>query len=616
MVAALAADTAWTTHDLDTVADAAVESLAEMRDNSSTQASMLVQLAEALSKTGAIVRARDVLIKAGSPLDPPHDFMSSSVRRNIVKDLAKLGDGADAEALANVDAESSVKADLLGELGIARAQARDSVGAQKIVETITALGPSNDPAFARTSGLALDRIGVALVEAGATDDALHVADSLTDRAAASQIIARAATALCSASKADKGRDLAERAGSDARAVAAAVNKPFQMFEPIINAAKAMTACNGLASAEAFVRSAIPPQTQDITRAALINQLGNSGQADLALALAPSPKPDDANSFLDLAKRLVKQGNKAAAAKAVLEASRIIMDAKDATTVEQIQRAVSLGGAVDLLAQLGDYDAAIATAREIPINNRNQYYLKIVGAAVEHKDPANVAKLVPIAIKALNEPTADGRIPVLFLENLLRQLANGGYRNEAQPIFEQLSALSQDTNAPTANRVPPGRLALVKAAMGDVPGALKSADDAGPMVAAPSALQILALATMQFDNPSMHPTPEQIKGAIERAKAALPPQVAGPGAQARSAVVRELAEQGDLRGALEVEAQLEVEPRGVLAPPRDGALLAIADAQIKAGDLRGALATTLQVSPGLGRWNILLRLAANRPSDLP
>src|SRR5262249_24791948 len=171
-----------------------------------------------------------------------------------------------------------------------------------------------------------------------------------------------------------------------------------------------------------------------------------------------------------------------------------------------------------------------------------YFVRIAGAAIEHRDTANVARLISIAIKALNEPTGSEQPSTRLWEDLLRRLVGGGYREEARPVFERVLALSQETTAPPANRLPPGRLAVLKAAMGDVPGALKSANDAGPMTATPNALQVLALTAMQFDNPSVHPTPEQIKAAMEHAKTLLPSQLAGPKAEALSAIARELAEQ--------------------------------------------------------------------------
>ena len=128
-LAALAASTPWTLHDLDTVADAAVTSAEIMKDHRSSHTIMLAQLAEMLAKAGAKARAIDVLLKAGGVLDPPNDLAASGARAHVLGDLAKPGDERDAAALANVDAPVSVKVGLLGALGTGQAQAGDLSGA-------------------------------------------------------------------------------------------------------------------------------------------------------------------------------------------------------------------------------------------------------------------------------------------------------------------------------------------------------------------------------------------------------------------------------------------------------------------------------------------------------
>ncbi len=299
-----AADMTWTMHDLDTVADAATASLMEKSDKR-VQALKLVKLAEALTKAGATVRAREVLIKAGSILDPSYDFMSSTVRIKIVRDLAQLGDLATAGVFANIDTTLSITMSLLAELSIARAKLGDIQGARTIANVIASLGSPTEPEFIQASGRALQGIGIALVEAGAVDDALEIAKRLPEKAAALQIVARAATTFCQASKNERGRVFAERAAGEARAIAAAADKPYLMFEPIIKAAEAVTACNGLVSAQAFVQSVIPPQTQEITRSAFIDQLISNKQVDLALAIASPPNSGDVD--VCLSKREGSQG---------------------------------------------------------------------------------------------------------------------------------------------------------------------------------------------------------------------------------------------------------------------------------------------------------------------
>jgi hypothetical protein len=78
------------------------------------------------------------------------------------------------------------------------------------------------------------------------------------------------------------------------------------------------------------------------------------------------------------------------------------------------------------------------------------------------------------------------------------------------------------------------------------------------------------------------------------------------------ITSSLAQVGDIEKALQVEAGLEGENSTVLQIPRDNALIAISDAQGRAGDPKGSLATALRVDQPLLRWKCLLRLAAVTP----
>lgn len=610
---ALAADVAWTAQDLAAVADAATSDISEIKEKT-TQSNKLVELAEALSKAGATGRARELLVKSLAMLGSPPDL--TYLHHDIVSDLVRVRDDAAAEALVN-EGPAEKKTSLLRELGTSRAEAHDIEGAVKAARMIASLSPSVGPPKSEDPGPAVQRISVALIRAGAIDQALRISDGMKDRVAALPIVARATTTLCNEERTDKARDLADRTVAEARAVVKTVDKPFQIIATIAAAAEAETACGGTASAMAFVISAIPSQIPDVTRSAVADLLAASGQIDLALVLAP-PEPDDANGFFERSKLLKKSGDLKAAASAALEASRIIIEGR----INSPKGGIPLGDFVHLLADLGAYDAAIALAETGYWSADNDWiradrkanYARIVGAAIDHKDQANVTRLTPIALKAFGSPTGNGQPPVLLLEDLVRRLALGGYREEARPVFERLLSLSQDAAASPANRVPPQRMAALKAAMGDLSGALKYVGDAGPMTVAPSGLQILALTAMQFGNPSAKPSPEEIAAAMERAKTALPPQLAGPKAKALSEVARELATLGDIAGALQIVELLDVEPRHVLALERDQTLSWIARAQTKTGDLRGALATTLKMTQGFSRLDSLIMLAGKRPSS--
>jgi hypothetical protein len=90
---------------------------------------------------------------------------------------------------------------------------------------------------------------------------------------------------------------------------------------------------------------------------------------------------------------------------------------------------------------------------------------------------------------------------------------------------------------------------------------------------------------------------------------LPPLAAGPKAGALLRIATALAKDGNIDGALRAEAGLEVEPRNVLQGVRDAALSSIAAAQAKSGDLRASLATALRIADPAVLVKSILPLAA-------
>ncbi len=82
----------------------------------------------------------------------------------------------------------------------------------------------------------------------------------------------------------------------------------------------------------------------------------------------------------------------------------------------------------------------------------------------------------------------------------------------------------------------------------------------------------------------------------------------------SAIVSALAVAGRIEEAVRAEAELEVEPRVVLQPVRDRALIAISDAQRQRGHPQAAFSTALRIEEAAARWKPLLELAAIPVSD--
>jgi hypothetical protein len=467
-IPARAADKPWTLHDLDTVADAATLSLSAM-NSKSVQASMLAQLAEALIKANYPARAKDVLSKASAALGLSDDLASSTVRQQIVRNLVLLGEEPAAETLTHIDTTLPVEASLLAEFGRGQAQRGNILGAQKTVAAIAALRASADPAVAAASALAQRKIGIALAEAGAIDEAVKIGDGLDDKAAAAVILARSATLLCRADKTDKGRALAKRAAGDARVAAAIVGKPYLMFEPIQAAAEAMTACDGIPAAATFVRDAIPPQTKEATRSALVERLSNSHQAAVAVAVAPLPTAGDVAGFLALSNRLKNNDDWDAAKDAAIQASQIAIDE---SITQPAQYRFELRRLVDVLASLGAYNAAIAAIGPLPVAQRAAYYMTLVEAAIKHQDSAGLALLLPATIAVLNSMDTNRNLQAVTRFGLARLLVTGGYSAEAQPLTETLLAPSSDAAA-RQNPILAFEAAKLKANMGDVSGALQA-----------------------------------------------------------------------------------------------------------------------------------------------
>lgn len=602
--ASLAADKAWTMRDLDAVADAALATLTD-KDSKLVQASKLNQLTEALMKAGDFRRARAVVDKAIALLDPSHDASSSTQHQNLIRYLVRLGDESTAETLANVRASLPIKADLLGELGAGKAANGNIASAQLVARRISALGPSADPMFETSSARAMRKIAIALGEAGDVDDAITIASNLNDKTATAEILARTATTLCLSKHSDKGRDLATRAANEARTAAATIDKPYMMFKPIEDVAEAITTCEGLTAAATFVRDALPPQTEERAVSTLVDHLSDH-QAALAVALTPPPKADDADGYLLLAKRLRNSGDLATAKNAAIQASRIASN-ESAVKLDKSK----LGRVHTELCNLGEYDAALAVTKLLPAAERAVYQTVALTAAIEHRDSPAVDRLLPEAIEAVN---STGSIRILQMNALLQlshKLATNGYQVQAR-LFAQALLSTLDDHATTPNAIRRIEIAKLQANMGDISGAIQTANGAGPLAAKPSMFEVAALTAIQFGGATKLPTNDEMKSAIERTQATLPSQVPGPKARALTAIAIELAARQDIEDAWQVEAELDVEPREVLIGPRDTVLVAISGAQVKTGDLPGALSTTLKITQADSRWQSLLKLAAQPP----
>jgi hypothetical protein len=606
------ADQPWTIADLDAVADAAAESAAV--DGKGPDAFRVVQLADALMRAGNGARAKAVLVKAMSALGPSTDIMNANRRGDFVERLAQLGDIADAEVLAAIDAQPSVKVMLLGKLGAGRAHAGDVAAAQNAAKAVTAISEANtatNATIATAAEFSLAGIGIALSDSGVPDEALHLAKAMPAGLQKLRVLAQAAYALCAGATKQTNGNIAEEAATTARSLPTVDAKPYERIIVPQTAAETIAVCSGADSAKTFIGETVPSDLAVQVLSKLADKLTNTQQIDLARAIAPPPDTTNAGDLLDSANRLKKQGDRPAATRLALAASRLAVGVQRdsaAPLFKWLDHTMLLGGIYATLAELGAYEDAIATVQPIEIQNRQQYYVNVVRAEVQNRDSAAIARTLPLAIAAIRQPTPAGRTANLMYE-LTRTLAVGGYSDEAKVAYQSLLELLGNHPATPQDRVQPWQLAVIKADMGDLPGALFDADNAGPMVTKPSPMQAVMLTAMQFGGARTKPSEAEVQAALQRSIAALPAFVAGPKASALSMIAVEMAVQGKIDAALQVATGLDVEPREVLQSVRNAGLAAIARAQERAGDLRGSFSTALQITQPQLRWDPLLKLAA-------
>lgn len=623
VASAHADDQKWTAQDLDHVADAATSTLMEYHP-STIAAGMLVELSDALSRAGDASRSKDVLVKAASLLDPPKDYMSSTPRGSIVEKLAQFGDLSDATALASVEAPSEIKAMLLGKLGAGQARIGNLEGAKKAASEIARLvwsGEANPPSIIDPRETAISEIGLALVDVGDSVDAGRLAEGLRNGPPKLRVLDKMALFNCRSiegkvANVKKGQEVTELAVNFARITLNAPDLPFAKFDIMVGIADAVTTCDGPAKAKAFLEGIVSPDISGKVLSRLADQLIARGDVALARTILPPPDLTDAGELIGTASQLVKMGDRPAALKMALDASRIAVNAAggpSGETKKVFQYIPLLGQIFDVLTDLEAYDAAIATVQPIDFANRQQFYERALRAAIWKKDDEAINHLLPITMAVFKETPPPLRFRVrAYLYEFARDFALAGSQHEASKLYAELMALASNPAATVMDRIPPWQLATLKADLGDIPGALQTANDAGPMVTNQNGLQLALVTAMQFDNAKHPPTEPEIAEAMKRSKEVVPALVPGPKAVALSSIASDLATLGDIEGALQVEALLNAERSEAIKVPHDNALSAIATAQIKAGDVRGAFLTAQRITQPLVRSERFLKLAGTAP----
>jgi tetratricopeptide (TPR) repeat protein len=612
----------WTADDSGAVAEAAIAAASDDKSKL-TEISKRMELADALIRAGNIPKAKQIVEGAASNLGFSEP-QNSHLRGQIVEKLALLGNARAAEAWAAAEVTQSAKIALFGKFGAGRARAGNIKDAQRAAKTINSLPrDSTIAAPADASARALADISLALAESGALVEASKMVMPLPDGLPKVQALSQVARLACKkgnaqASATRRGRMGLEQATVAARAAIAAADKstaiaardkPFLKINVAVAAGEAVASCNGADAARSFIDETLAVELRDQAAASLVDRLTQQNEFTVARSLLSAADPMDTHRLFDTARRFMKLGDRAKAIELAVKATHAVLGPKPGV---YYGTPPTPGQIVSLLTELGAYDEAIAAAKAINNKNRSQSYVYAVRAAARSSDAASVARLLPATFDALKtDSNPDRATQFRSLSDLTRTFAIAGYWDQALQTFAELQELM--AKEPADSWIGQGvtsLAAVLVADKGDIAGALEAADRAGAMVAKPDRLTIIMLAAMNMGQKrEKPPTEAEVLEAIRQAEA-LMPLVVGPKAQVLSDIAAHMAAKGDIAAALSAAAVLEQEQNGAIKVVHDNAVSAIANAQIKAGDLRGALATALRIRQSNARWTLLVKLAGS------
>jgi len=355
----------WTANDSSAVAEAAI--VVASSASKTTQASMFVELADALIRAGNTPKAKQAAAKAAFSLSQPNDsstdLRSSYASARIVEKLALLGEVSAAKALATTDAMPSVKAMLLGKFGAGRARAGSIDDARWAANAINSTSDAADAAtFAAASANAIAEIGLALADAGALDEALQTAIPLSNGLPKVRALSQAARLICKKDGLGTGlsqrtQEVLQRLASTARFAAEATNRPFEKIDVAGVAGEAFANCRGADSTRAFITETIGPDLRDRALATVVDRLVQRSEFTLARSLLPTADPADAANLFDTANRLIKLGDKAKAREVAIQAADAALKASGEVTRKP-------GGYYEFIAQLGPIIGTLDQSRRI------------------------------------------------------------------------------------------------------------------------------------------------------------------------------------------------------------------------------------------------------------
>ncbi|MGN6284473.1 MAG: hypothetical protein ACTHM2_04905 [Afipia sp.] len=601
------AESKWTAEDLGKVTEAA---MLAARDQSRVRASDLLNLANALIKSGTKIRAQEVLEAAAVSLTP-NDY--SNVRAEIAGKLAMLGVSAPARALVSSEKSPFTKMMLLGKFGAGRTQAgslEEALEAARDIASLSASTAAPASVVSEASTRALAEISVAIGTKGHVREALQLLRDVSNSPAKVRALSQIATVSCT-SKDGNSREALEQTTSSARLALEATNKEFEKVDIVALAGEAVAACSGADRAHQFVAEATGPNFEYRVLGVIADHLTERGEVALALSLLPKPGTTNVESLFVAAKRLLKLGERARAVAVARQAARLALQGVPSSERRPgwyHDYTGKLGQISATLIQLGAYDDAIAVIQPMDPSNRVQYYARALLAAAQEPNSPEVRRLFPVTMEAFRIKPMIHALHLRQLSDLAEALAVDGYRDFAIKAVQEFQ--DQLGKSPSADQVRQriSLSAVMQADSGDIDGAILAAENAGPMVGRPTDAQLAALAVMMAGGQTTPAKFEDIKRqAIERWPAA-----AGSKADVLSAIVVHLARKGNFSGALQAFDILDSEPDDAIKGIHDSAAEVLAREQEKQGDLRGAYTTALHIRQPIVRSPILVSLAGIAP----
>ncbi len=589
----------------------------------------LLELSDALSKAGDIPLALAVAQKAKLSLLSQPDADDMGNRGRIVGSLASFGDAAGAEQLAKAQGDLAARVILLGNLGVGLAKAGNARDAAEVAQSIATLASGQDaqtaakrqlsqiaeyndnvlqppanPTLADASEAAISNIAVALQEAGASDEALRLVSRFADGPPKVRILSAWAIELCTkpgstATERDLGNEKTAQAVQTTLSSLANLNNDSARGDMVVATAEAVAICKGAAESKAFVASARPQDLRDDVLGSLTERLITAQRLDLAKFVRPEPDPHDRQSLFNDAHLRIKLGDMAGARKDAFAARGLPTDPRYQVPGPDLETS-------GLFIDLGDYDEAIATIQLQPDQFQlQQAYQGVVTAEIEKRDVAALDRTLPGAIEAYRKPSSAGDHALDNLYITTRALAVAGFEPQARRVFDALRASAADGTHARFDDLEPWRLAVVKGDLDGFDAGLKDALASGPISTPPNPALAAFRTGMALTMAGQAPT----EAAIAKFTKQMPDAGAwerGPAGRALADIAADMAARGDIPEAMKAIALLEAHPT------RNGSdfeLKVVAEAQIKAKDPSGALATVLRIEQPEMRPELLLRLAA-------